>query len=405
MTQFDIEQYILACILMKPSLVNELYIDLSCFDDKYHRWLLTYFKRAYDKFGKLDTIVLTSALKTTEEQGKFVSYVTELQDLLVTTGSFYEYQQMLIDYKRDSLIKEELKKFESKDITSDELVESINTINNNSMVIKQANKVSPDEMLSMIRNKENLLEFHKLRAFNEKLHFKKNTINVIGARPSEGKSALALNLFCDLLKSYKCLYFNMEMTEEEVYERMIAIDGGFPMKDIRNPQTDYQDSKIRETASRIYTYKYEVINGSKTVNAIKNKIIREQKDGHVIVFIDYIGYIVGKSGETDRERIGNAVRELNNITKDYNCTIFLIAQINRNGADLPTMQDLKDTGELEQTADTIILIHDENPTDNSDVKKISLVVPKCRSSRRNVKISTIFDKPRQIMKMEDNYAR
>ena len=65
------------------------------------------------------------------------------------------------------------------------------------------------------------------------------------------------------------------------------------------------------------------------------------------------------------------------------------------------MQDLKDTGELEQTADTIILIHDENPTDNSDVKRISLVVPKCRSSRRNVKIRTIFDKPKQIMKMED----
>ena len=108
MTQFDIEQYILACILMKPSLVNELYVDLSCFDDKYHRWLLAYFKRAYDKFGKLDTIVLTSALKTTEEQSKFVNYVTELQDLLVTTGSFYEYQQMLIDYKRDSLIKKTL---------------------------------------------------------------------------------------------------------------------------------------------------------------------------------------------------------------------------------------------------------------------------------------------------------
>jgi replicative DNA helicase len=399
MTQYEIEQYILACIVIKPSLINELYIDTNCFSDDYHKWLITFLKKAYDKFKRFDPVVLTNAIKDTNSKSKFIIYFNELQELVAVPGSFYEYQEMLVDYKKENLIKKKIKSFENKKITSDELYEEMTTIINDSMIIQKENKVSPEEMIKMIRNKDKLLEFYKFMAFNEKLHFKKNTINVIAARPSEGKSALALNLFCDLVKTYKCLYFNMEMTETEVYERMLAIESNIPLLNISTPETEYQEKQIKETANKIYTYNYEVINGSKTVNAIKNKIIREQREGHVVIFIDYIGYIVGKKGQNDRERIGDAVRELNNITKDYDCTIFLVAQINRQGTDKPTMQDLKDSGELEQTADTIILIHDENKEDKKDIKEIKLMIPKCRSGRRGVQLETTFDKSRQIMKV------
>ena len=263
------------------------------------------------------------------------------------------------------------------------------------MIIKQTNKKTPEEMIYMIRNREKIIEFDRFKKLNEKLKIKKKTVNVIGARPSEGKSALALNLFCDLAKKYKCLYFNMEMTEEEVYERMLGIESDITIKDINIPQSEYQDKIILEIANKIYNFKYEVINGSKTVQSIKNKIIKEQREEHTIVFIDYTGYIVGKQGQNDRERIGEAVRELNNITKDYDCTIFLIAQINRNGSDIPTMQDLKDSGEIEQTADTIILIHDDNKENNIDVKEVGLLIPKCRGGKRNIRIPVIFNKPKQ----------
>ena len=399
MKSYEIEQYILACIVIKPSLINELYVDMSCFSDDYHKWLITFLKKAYDKFKHFDPVVLTNAIKDTNSKSKFILYFNELQELVAVPSSFYEYQEMLVEYKKENLIKNKIKQFEKKNITSDELYEEMTTIINDSMIIQKENKVSPEEMIKMIRNKDKLLEFYKFMAFNEKLHFKKNTINVIAARPSEGKSALALNLFCDLVKTYKCLYFNMEMTETEVYERMLAIESNIPIKNISIPETEYQEKQIKETANKIYSYNYEVINGSKTVNAIKNKIIREQREGHVVIFIDYIGYIVGKKGQNDRERIGDAVRELNNITKDYDCTIFLVAQINRQGTDKPTMQDLKDSGELEQTADTIILIHDENKEDTKDIKEIKLIVPKCRGGKRNTYLETTFDKSRQIMKV------
>lgn len=395
MKQYDVENNLISCILQKPSLINEMFIDLNCFRSDLNKRMIMFFKDFYNKNKNLDVSLMVEEMKTEEQKNKFINYYVEMIDVTPSPSLFYEYQQKMIDIYKDSLIKQEIGKYIKKNIELDELVENINSISNEVMVIKQNNKRTPEEMIRMIRNREKIIQFPRFWALNEKLKIKKKTVNVIGARPSEGKSALALNLFCDLAKKYKCIYFNMEMTEEEVYERMLGIEANIAIADINKPQTEYQDQVIMETANKIYNYKYEVVNGSKTVQAMKNKIIKEQREEHCIVFIDYTGYIVGKQGQNDRERIGEAVRELNNITKDYDCTIFLIAQINRNGSDTPTMQDLKDSGEIEQTADTIILIHDEHKEDNADVKEIGFLIPKCRGGKRNIRIPVEFNKPKQ----------
>ena len=400
MKQYDLELNIIGCILLKNELINELFVDLNCFKDPYNKRIILLLKKAWENYKKLDFTLLLNDIKDTKEKDRFMNYYVEVIDLIVSPTSFYEYQQKLIEQHKDDLIKQEINKYSKSQIELDELVENINKISNEVMVIKQNNKKTPEEMIYMIRNRDKVINFERFKTLNEKLKIKKKTVNVIGARPSEGKSALALNIFCDLAKKYKCIYFNMEMTEEEVYERMLGIESNIPISDINKPQTEYQDQKIMEVANKIYNYKYEVINGSKTVQAMKNKIIKEQREEHCIVFIDYTGYIVGKQGQNDRERIGEAVRELNNITKDYDCTIFLIAQINRNGSDTPTMQDLKDSGEIEQTADTIILIHDDHKEDNSDVKEIGFLIPKCRGGKRNIRIPVIFDKTKQRIEVK-----
>ena len=105
MRSYEIEQYILACIVIKPSLINELYVDMSCFSDDYHKWLITFLKKAYDKFKRFDPVVLTNAIKDTNSKSKFILYFNELQELVAVPGSFYEYQEMLVDYKKENLIK------------------------------------------------------------------------------------------------------------------------------------------------------------------------------------------------------------------------------------------------------------------------------------------------------------
>ena len=63
------------------------------------------------------------------------------------------------------------------------------------------------------------------------------------------------------------------------------------------------------------------------------------------------------------------------------------------------MEDLKDSGELEQSADTIILIHDPQKEKNDLVKDINLLIPKCRGGRRNIFIRVRYFKESQQMEV------
>ena len=342
---------------------------------------------------------MISSIENPESQKKLSVYMMQIFDLAFPSH-FYEYQEQLQEIYKNSLIEQLIDNYKFKKISKNDLLEKLFDIQNKDFIISNNyKKITPDEMIKKVRNQEKNLSFSRLWKLNNKLNIKRHTVNVIAARPSEGKSALALNLFLDLSRKYKTLFFNLEMTEEEVYERMLGIESNLPISTVLKPTTDVQNIRINKAANDIYNLNYEVIKGSKTLKSIKSKIIKEQRQEHLIVFVDYVGYVKNKPNQNDRERVGEIVREFNDITKDYNCTIFLVAQINRNGSDKPTMQDLKDSGELEQTADTIILIHDQHPEITNSVKQIDLIIPKCRGGKRNVTILAEYDKERQRMEI------
>ena len=205
MKQYELEESIICCILEKNNLINELFIDLNCFENPRNKRMLLFFKEFYQEYKKLDLTLMVSKLKTQFEKDELVDYYTDILATEPSTSVFYEYQQQLMDMHKDKLIKVEISKYEKNKLSLDELVESINKISNEVMVIKNNNKKTPEEMIQMIRNREKIIIFPRFWTLNEKLKIKKRTVNVIAARPSEGKSALAINLFCDLAKEYKCV--------------------------------------------------------------------------------------------------------------------------------------------------------------------------------------------------------
>ncbi len=397
----SLEEQIIACIFNKEALINELFIDEKCFQNPQNRKIINFLKKEYKERKTLDYQIIYQDFPTEERQMNFLKYYSRIIDEYIPIASnFYSYQERLQESYRDIQIDNLIKKYDNHLIEREELINKIREIDNENLYLKKKNnKKTPEEMLKIIRTTEKQIKFDRLNKINSKLYLKENTINVIAARPSEGKSALALNMFCDLSKNYKCLYFNLEMTEPEIYERMLGIESSIPIENIKEPKTNYQNEKIKEYASKIYNYNYEVVNGSKSINSIMTKIIKEQREEHLIVFIDYIGYVTSKYGMSDKDRIGEITRELNNLTKDYNCTIFIVAQINRSGTDNPTMEDLKDSGELEQSADTIILINDPDKQNNESTKDINLLIPKCRGAKRNFGLKVRYFKESQQMEV------
>lgn len=394
-SNYDIERAILACIMLKPKLIDELYVNDILFQNPINRRILQIFKVQYRETKNLDTVLMVNKIQSEVEKQSFINELIPLVQSIASPQEFYQYQEELQEIYKNSQIEQVVNTFVDKKINKEELIDELNNIQSQNFIITKRNKKTPNEILALIRKKDNILIFSRLQKLNQKLRFRINTVNIIAARPSEGKSAFAINLFTDLSKKYKCLYFNLEMTEAEMYERIIGIESAIQITDIIKPQTSYQDVKIKESINQINSLNYEIINGSQNIKSIKSKIIKEQREEHLIVFIDYVGYVQNKWGQSDKDRIGEVVREFNNITKDYNCTIFLVAQINRQGSDKPSMEDLKDSGELEQTADTIMILHDSDKAKNDTKKYIDLLIPKARGSKRNVAIKLFYDKSNQ----------
>ena len=230
MNEHKLEDNLMCCILMKHELINELYVDLDVFEKPITKKMILFFKKFYEMHKNLDFELMINSIKDKHSQEVFLEYCTNIMALEPSPSVFYQYQEQLISQYKDRKILEEIDNFKSNKISNEELLENINTIQNKILITEHKNKVTPDEMIDIVRNKEKIIIFPRFWSLNEKLKIKKKTVNVIGARPSEGKSALALNLFCDLAKDYKCLYFNMEMTEAEVYERMLGIESNLQIK-------------------------------------------------------------------------------------------------------------------------------------------------------------------------------
>ena len=144
MKQYDVENNLISCILQKPSLINEMFIDLNCFRSDLNKRMIIFFKDFYDKNKNLDISLMIEEMKTEEQKNKFINYYVEMIDVTPSPSLFYEYQQKMIDIYKDSLIKQEIGKYIKKNIKLDELVENINSISNEVMVIKQNNKRTPE---------------------------------------------------------------------------------------------------------------------------------------------------------------------------------------------------------------------------------------------------------------------
>jgi replicative DNA helicase len=175
----------------------------------------------------------------------------------------------------------------------------------------------------------------------------------------------------------------MEMNEQKIYQRMVSCESGIPISRFKN-LTGNELTILKNTIRDINSRNYEIMNGSKSVRGIRSIVSRLSKQEHVVLFIDYIGYVTTGKNQNDRERIGEAVRDIQLMTKDFDLTVFMLAQINRDGADSPTMNDLKDSGEIEQSAETIMLLH--NPcVDLEEQNPIyNVFVPKNRGGQQSM---------------------
>lgn len=388
----DIELNIIGCILLRPELIKELYLQPKHFMDEIYRRVLIEiieYNSNQDDFNFNEFLIKNSSNLFLQE------VCNEAIDNVVTISNFHFYQEKQEELYKATNITRTIKLYNEGELTYDEMIDTIKKINEEcSKPVGTNTMLSPKEIVELITTERNELEFKNFKNIQKKIKPLTNTVNVIAARTSVGKSAFALNLMNDLSNKYKCLYFNMEMTQKEIYQRLVSMNSDVEINKFVN-MTNNESDRMWRAIEDITKKKTKIYQGSKNLKALRTILTKESREEHCMVFIDYVGYVyTGKYAQNDRERIGEVVREIQNMSKDLNITVFLIAQINRSGNDEPSLIHLKDSGELEQTAHCVMILHNEEEDINNQTPEIKLKVLKNRSGKLGF-MKLLFDKNTQ----------
>ena len=200
-------------------------------------------------------------------------------------GAILSKEGTIIQAHKEELLRMEYKKLEDGLQSIEDYSKNVNQINQLGTV-KQDNITEED--LKKCLNSDNKaitgLGLPRLEAY---LKMKEHDLMVISASGTGGgKTALALNILSELSKNYQCVYFNMEMAEEDIKERLISIQSGVPMNTLENYKhmTDKKlKNRIDEAMKEIGEHKrIDIHTGAKSLEAIKATINRMDPEEHIV---------------------------------------------------------------------------------------------------------------------------
>jgi replicative DNA helicase len=263
----------------------------------------------------------------------------------------------------------------------------------NNIDISAVGKYEPDsleDLKAAVRSTgQNLQLSGRFETLQSDVELKEGTAIVIGAGTGTGKSGMALNIFEELSKVYPCFYINIEMLKSEVFKRLYGISKNRRINTLNSENSAAMEDLDAFLAEFVADRNSSgIIEGISTpaqlrefLQTVRNVIPEER---HICVFIDHIGIMqTGHKTTGIFEKTTEIMLELRSMTKEFNATMFVLAQINREGskADRPLLLvDLKGSGELEQSAHCVWLLESAE-TDKPDYRDLYLSVAKNRSGR------------------------
>jgi replicative DNA helicase len=378
---------LIGMFLVKPQLLDLTILKSSYFDKK-HRDIFTAIKKSY-KENK--TIILEDILAV---KGIDVDLVIACSTSTATTALFEQYQDYAIkEYKKKALLAT-AKKLQNDEITIDEFYKDTN--NFSSLGSYSSTRLTKELLKGSITKHKNNIKFTRFTILKKKLNLKENDFVILAGATGVGKSGIAINLMDDLSRNYPCVYFNFEMVEEELYQRLISINSKLNQKMLEQYETLPQKNMnvVNDAIDDISKRHIDIINHSSTLDKLRSFIMSYKSDKHFIVFVDHVG-LIGVRAKNSYEKMTEVAKELRKMSLDNNCTIIGLCQLNREAtknAKQPNLSMLRDSGELEQSASKVIFVW-KNEKDCAE--DYYLVIEKNRSGPKSI-IPIGYNKENQI---------
>lgn len=391
----EAEQATLGAILLDWDAVGSVITHLRAesFYSLQHQTIFKAILSLYNKGQRGDILTTTEELRQT---GKLdaaggVAYVASLTDHVPTSSNIEYYAQLV----KDDFNRRELIKISSSAISAahDDTKPSRTTLEdtqNKLFALAESDQTQP--LLSMPELVSDTFSIIEKHLYNQDAYtgvpsgfaaldtmtsgFHNSEMIIIGARPSMGKTALALSMIHHIAiqKKIPTGIFSLEMSYTQIGQRLItqiARIAGHKIRSGLMTNSDFQ--RLQDAAGVLYDAPICIADTPNMKMLDLRAMARKMKQQYQvqIIFIDYIGLITSENYNSNtprHEQVSEISRSLKSLARELNIPIVALCQVSRDSEGKePTLANLRDSGSIEQDADVVMFIHRERKaTDNKD---------------------------------------
>lgn len=403
------EQQVLGSLFLDPNLLSEVEntIKVQAFYDGMHQdiykaMLYLHYQNQIIEYATVIDRLKYNYKKEKRNQEVNVDYILTLSDSVPSLKNFHHYAEMLNDlaHKRDLYeVAKYIVDTDIKGVSSGNLIavlnQAIENVNITSNIDLVATKTYANEWLEEFKKPmthENRLSFG-FKLLDEMIMLDNSNLGIIGARPSVGKSAYALNLaknFC--LQDRNVLFVSLEMSSKEVLNRLIANLSGVDHDSIMRklPLTEDQEKAIEHAAEKVKSFNLTIYDkGSMTVDHLYNLAKKMNRQGKLdVLLVDYLQLMDGgkKSQGNDVSDMSYISRKLKQLAQEIYIPVIALSQLSRAGVQPsgkvrePQLSDLRQSGSIEQDANFVLMLHSEDVDDKFPERKfVTMFIRKNRS--------------------------
>jgi replicative DNA helicase len=236
---------------------------------------------------------------------------------------------------------------------------------------------------------------------------------ILAARPSVGKSAMALNWALSVAcAGLGVVFVSLEMGWRQLMDRLAANIGAIDLGSFREGQTEMQRQDALSAVHALRGKRLDIVDAAKvTTGEVRRRVRIAQRKGPVgLVVVDYLQLVTPDDAKIPREQqVAVMSRAFKLMARDLGVPVLLLAQLSRKGEEgnrEPILSDLRESGAIEQDADIVVFLHQARKRVYDPDEPVKVIVAKGRSSGVG---RTHFNFLRRIQRFdegtEDDFSR
>lgn len=393
------EQHLLGAILNDSNKIIDA-IGVVNEDDFYkdaHKIIFKGMKDLFSENKKIDIITLAEKLKDVLTEVGGLTYISELAGSIVG-NNVKEYSEIIREKaNKRRIIKTATKLIEDCYKDKETTTNLVNTVEDELFKVS-LNKVNKMESFDKILESTvtHIEDAYKNKDFNNGVTgidtgfrdinritggLQKQDFIVLAARPSMGKTTLAVNIVTNISKTKVVAMFSLEMSKEQLTRKVIASTAHIDLLKINTGNLDDKDwTNIGHASGPLAGRKLFIDDtAALTVSEIKAKAKKiKLQHGLDLIVVDYLQLMRGK-GENRTQEISGISRGLKQIGKDLDVTVIALSQLSRapeaRTNHRPMLSDLRESGSIEQDADIVMFLYrDEYYDKDTEDKNIAELI-------------------------------